>query len=205
MSLAFTVPAPGAGRLAYCTVSALDQRDWGGCVDIMIQPRVTNSVAGSSTTTKSVAAAGVGGTYKFTTQGCLMDSPGCCCISGSVEVVHYPPGIQTLGTVSLEANTSSGCEGKTFARSVNVNLLQVEGSSGFTGTFDAGNDSIPQQAELSVFGNSVLDLTNIDEAPSICSAFGSSDSGGQLVDKAIWVRLAPGACGLFLSSLLVLS
>jgi hypothetical protein len=167
--LTFTVPPAEAGvNGQYCTVSALDQRNWGGCVDMMIQaPGVPPTPAPGPVVLKSME-----GSFELLAADsasaqstCDADSPSCCCLGGSVTVSHTAG--QEMAEADFTVAANDQCTTEIPSGTYPITLRrQSDKVNGVKGDVRVGG----QDFEISVFDNGVLILTNVDDNPSICSA-----------------------------------
>jgi len=110
------IPAiPSGMNGQFCTISALDVRNWGGCVDVEIV------AAGTPTPAPSNALTGInlGGLYTFGSTSCTPDSPACCCVSGTMQVTH------TAGATTATATVWFGVCANSNGTSNNVNTSAV--------------------------------------------------------------------------------
>lgn len=96
-TLGFTLPANATGR---CSVSLLDQRKWGGCVDLMIAPKTTTTLAQvnvnpgqkeEETTTTTMTTTTMRMDKKrvysaLNTSSCIKILDNCCCIHGEFDL-----------------------------------------------------------------------------------------------------------------------
>jgi len=71
----------------FCTISVLDERNWGGCVDVQVLPR-PGSPTMAPVEQNALIGKNVAGDYTFGSAQCEVDSPACCCVSGNMTVVH---------------------------------------------------------------------------------------------------------------------
>jgi len=95
----FQVPGPAnMPNGEFCTLSALDQRDWGGCIDFQITPK-----AGVA---PHVPAANLDGKYTFGADHCVRDSDGCCCLTGELVLTHQAAAQTARGSVTINANAA---------------------------------------------------------------------------------------------------
>lgn len=102
-TMMFTIPENASGL---CTFSVLDQRDWGGCHDMMITkaptpaptpappPTVPGQTPVPTTTTTTTTEApimgsDVAGVYATPVGSCQQSFSTCCCIWGQFNLVHW--------------------------------------------------------------------------------------------------------------------
>jgi len=203
--LSFVVPEPGAGADGnLCTVAALDQRNWGGCVDLDISPSVQApppTVPGapalaptSPPTAGIVVLPSLTGTYALNgNETCDSDSPNCCCLSGSLAVEHQASADEASATFTVLANTE--CTPMLASEKVDMKLTRISDKvKGLKGQVSFGN----QNFEVGVFDEGLLTMANIADAPFVCSAevtmssliAGGGDEGANTATEA---RIATGA------------
>lgn len=100
---------PIGGAPLQCTISLLDQRQWGGCVDVLVQPAAV-ALPPSTPPPPTVSNSGV---YAFLRANAVDSAPpdaswSCCIMDvGKLTVPDYTPGVASF-TASLEAG-ASGC------------------------------------------------------------------------------------------------
>jgi len=92
-SLVFDLPTEALGR---CTVSLVDQRDWGGCVDLMVTTPASPTLPPSPTPppTAFMTLEELVGEYKTspTFDSCHSNFPTCCCIESKLSVFEVANG-----------------------------------------------------------------------------------------------------------------
>jgi len=177
-----TCPLPSLGLAlgdtADCTASLMDQRDWGGCVDL----RVHAAAAPRPPASPPAPFTNQAGTYDLTTGGSIdtsADTFSCCPIVGTLTVPAYPQGTAAV-TVTLSA-AATGC--RTSKEIVNpsytndmtlsqqVSLTLEAGADAYSGQVALGTPA--QTFEVRVEGR-VLELTMVDDdQPILCDAFSS--------------------------------
>jgi len=105
----------------FCTISALDERQWGGCIDVEVV-----SAPNTNPQTNALVGKSLAGTFSFEKSDCIVDSPNCCCASGSVTVKHTAGALSA--TASANISPTSLCVNKTFATTTltqSVSLTQI--------------------------------------------------------------------------------
>ena len=142
-NLAATVPETDPSRT--CTLSVLDQRQWGGCLDIKIgSPPPTPPPTPIVPQTFSPAAAG---TYKI--NSCDAESGGVCCLQGTLGVKDTGQVFGRLSAVTLSAftgGTESAADAaicQAYQASINSNL-KWEGDA--AATFSAPTSVVSTKA-----------------------------------------------------------
>jgi len=176
-----TCPLPlqglAVGETADCTVSALDQRDWGGCVDL----RLVSALAVLPPAPPPPPWLSSAGVYGLTAAGSIDTSSAsftCCAILGTLTVPAYPSGAASV-TATLEATASdcrvsaavdaAGGNDMTLSVQVPLNVEAAAGLSAYSGQVALGTPA--QTFEVRV-ENQVLELTMVDAAePILCDAY----------------------------------
>lgn len=168
------------GETADCTVSVLDQRDWGGCVDV----QMLSAQAVLPPAPPPAPIVPNTGLYKMDANTVIdtsADTFTCCALEAELNVPQYP-----VGAASYTATLSGKADGcRTSKEIVNPDYsndmvieMQVpmnigpSGGGKYTGEVIMGTP--PQTFEFAA-ENGVLAVTMVDDdQPIICDAFSST-------------------------------
>jgi len=156
------IPAiPSGMNGAFCTISGLDVRNWGGCFDVEIVAASTPTPA-----TNALTGLSVGGVYTFGEKQCTPDSPNCCCVSGTLQVQHITGATSATGTAELtQCNTTTNGTLHTIQLIVPVTLTQTSMSlASLKGTVTAGANSLSFLVSAGTGGANTLIMTD-DTSP----------------------------------------
>lgn len=217
----FTVPAPkNMTNGNFCTISAQDQRDWGGCVDVQILPPATPSPtlrptpptrppspAPTPAPTFPLAGLSFSGPFPVARAQCNVDvkfpdNTYCCCLTGRFVATHAT-GANT-GSVALQLDPNPSCLTNSSASSREF--------AGFSGTVELIADPVlpvlrgcveidnvtHQNFDLALL-NGVLTMTSTSNNAYICSvqadellAAAGSSSGGAVAAAVLVPLIAIG-------------
>jgi len=178
--------ALAVGDTADCTVSVLDQRDWGGCVDVQMVSAAA-ILPPSPPPAPLVSNAGV---YKLTTNTVIDNSAAtftCCALEAELNVPEYELGLAASFTATLSGK-ANGCRTQSLPvtsptdndmvieMQVPLNIVTAGGGK-YSGTVLLGTPSQPFEFEVD---NGVLSFTNTagdndpEAQPIICDGFSST-------------------------------
>jgi len=167
------------GATSECTVSLLDQRDWGGCTDLLM-------ASAAATLPPAPPPAPIipnDGSYEITEETMIDTSAAsftCCPLEATLDVPTYVEGAASF-TATLTGK-ADGCRTSSAVTAPNdndmtINLaipFNVQGSK-YSGTLLLGT---PAQSFEFILENKVLSFTNIGaEQPIICDGFSAAAGG----------------------------
>jgi hypothetical protein len=180
--LTFVMPAPVQGQ-QFCTVSMLDQRDWGACFDFQV---LDGSRAPTAAPPPPVQIGGsFSGTFPLNSESCTADSPNCCCQTGSLTIQHSYPSVTANAKITLNAD---GCALIDSGAEASFLLTQITGLTAMRGVVNsrvAGDAA--ENLQVSAYftdGEISVNVINLAETPNYCgadmkmSAKGNGPSGG---------------------------
>ena len=187
MSITCTLPAQNNAAPVDCIIGILDQRDWGGCVDISLAS-AADPLPPSPPPAPFVSSAGP---YYFSTRGLIDTSAGevagvgtfsCCGLSsGSLTVADYTGGtdgatvVATFSSDAQAENCPATVPDKTVAPPANTGTQTLSGSVTLT-TSESGNKltgttTMAGQPFEVIVSSGALSLTNTGgDQPIICDA-----------------------------------
>lgn len=151
----------------FCTISALDVRNWGGCIDVEIVDPTAPTPAPAANALTGVS---LGGSYPFGTSECVMDSPNCCCVNGGINVTHTTgattatasfnfvdcvngTSVATTNTVMLTQTASNLASVKGSVTLSNGKLLSFEATT--TGVLMTDDSAVPMFCGIKTAGNGI--------------------------------------------------
>jgi len=185
-SITCTLPLQG-GPQDECTMSLLDQRDWGGCVDVQVL--AANALAPPAPPPAPIIPNT--GSYPFS-RATMVDSSAatfnCCPLeSGSLEIGQVVVGAPTItgqltNARATSCRTSSDITAPESAthelnEQLTFNLVGTGGNR-YVATTLAGGSWAGQTFEISV-ENGLLDFHNVGgDQPIICDGFSRATAGG---------------------------
>lgn len=111
----------------FCTISALDVRNWGGCIDV----EIVNAAAPTNAPANALAGVSLAGSYSFGNTECVGESPNCCCAIGQLNVTHTTGAASGTGSLlinSCNGTTVSGLTGSVSLTQTALNLGSIKGS-----------------------------------------------------------------------------
>ena len=166
------------GETADCTVSLMDQRDWGGCVDV----RMISAQAALPPAPPPLLWLSNAGTYDLTAAGSIdtsTDTFSCCAILGTLTIPDYSSDAAsvtaTLGATASNCRTSkeivnpSYTNDMTLSTQVTLNVEAGSSINAYSGQVALGTP--PQTFEVRV-SDRVLELTMVDDdQPILCDAY----------------------------------
>jgi len=180
-----TLPDQGLalGATADCTVALLDQRDWGGCVDV----QMASAAAPAPAPAPPAPLVSSKGAYKLTTNTVIDTSAAtftCCALEAELTVPDYPMS-EVSQAASFDATLSgkaTGCRESDTPTDPTTNDMVIDrvmamtqaspGSGKYAGTVLLGTPSQPFEF---VVESGVLSFTNMgDQQPIICDGFSST-------------------------------
>lgn len=195
-----------------CTISALDVRNWGGCIDVMVSPAPTTPTP-AGTVVNGMAGKSVAGIYQFGETQCIHDSPGCCCVTGSLNLSHVTGSGNATGQVWLTScnhTNYTGTDNISMAYPVTLTQAALTLSS-MKGTLSTATNTLTFQVAAGAGGvGNTLTMTDDSTTPYYCgldsklfaSAFTPSGpsvlgqgTGGQGTAAIVLAVLAVLACG----------
>jgi hypothetical protein len=168
VTLTMTVPAPEDGdKGELCTVSMLEQQDWGSCFDLRI---LASDSSEPTEAPRSIEGKTLAGTYTIDSSNCVADSPNCCCGTGSITIDHTE-GSRAAGgsmTMTYPCGRIDGVTSRSFS------LSNPDKTDTLVGTASGGKaegQTAFEDLEVSVIygssGNSVT-VTSKSADPQIC-------------------------------------
>jgi len=174
----FNIPT-NASALS-CTASALDQRNWGGCVDFEVSALATSPTSAPAPTAAGQTALSMIDLSGYVkewdmTQQCRGDSTDCCCLKGGAGVTHEKGSTEGKFKAIVrcfypqlplpDKYTDSTKDLLEKSMTIEADLMQESTTiAGLKGTVQIAN----QMFEISVF-DKFLSLANVDDSPQICS------------------------------------
>lgn len=111
----------------FCTISALDVRNWGGCIDVeIVAPGAPTPAPANALTGVSLA-----GKYSFGDAQCVYDSPQCCCVHGQFNVSHVTGASSATGSLMLSCTNGTNVSSTNTVALTQVapNLASLKGST----------------------------------------------------------------------------
>lgn len=161
-----TVPSGSAGR--NCTMSVMDQRDWGGCYDLFI---MQNPVVIPQTTSpnENIFGASIQGTYRLETDGqAIGNAPAgetCCELD---PVTTFTVVATSNNQMKIMAEVGASCNGQSFVYVNDVFLTKDLLGPVWRATLVMGVTGQEQEYEISV-SDGLLQITQLDpSAPQFC-------------------------------------
>lgn len=195
-----------------CTISALDRRDWGGCIDVMVLPAPTTPTP-AGTVVNGMAGKSVAGIYQFGDEQCIRDSPGCCCVTGTLNLSHVTGSGNATGEAWFKTcnhTNYTGIDNMTIGFPVTLTQAAPTLSS-MKGSLSTGLNTLTFQVAAGTGGvGNTLTMTDDSTTPYYCgldsklfaSAFTPSGpsvlgqgTGGQGTAAIVLAVLAVLACG----------
>jgi len=194
--MSFTMPTTINGATItdkqYCVVSILDQRKWGTCVDLQFNANGATAPPSTNPTVNNNVVSDLTGTYAHASTGATCDKSQdgalCCCLSGSLDVVHNRQAntASVTGNVALATDPSNGCQMPQnftiMSATISSSLTPRSGSAGvLIGTTTVIIDPMSVTASA---GSVTLGNTS-PNAPRVCSTtFTTSSSAGSYFSSA---------------------
>lgn len=171
VQLKFTMPPAEAGDKGdLCTVSMLDQRNWGACSDFKILPAGAPTVAPVVADLKNTDFST---TFLLNEDTCTKDSPDCACMMGKVKVSHVKGEKNAnadidLKDVSHKNNEITGIERIFSLEQENIYAYQMEGR---VNVRKAEDGDPTENFEITVYYDEegmTVSGTNTADAPMYC-------------------------------------
>eukprot|EP00040_Diaphanoeca_grandis_P038553 m.256740 g.256740 ORF g.256740 m.256740 type:complete len:577 (+) comp34661_c0_seq1:148-1878(+) len=171
-SLVFDLPTEAIGM---CTISIVDQRDWGGCVDLMVtEPTApTPPPVPTPPPTPFLLMEELVGRYRTSPQydSCLSNFPTCCCVEAKVDVYKNSAGVRTSINYNINSNytynMSKLCTIQNASRDASIFVKQGQQGQFFT-TTQVGEDAQPMMFDMR---RNVISITNqAEETPLYCDS-----------------------------------
>lgn len=126
----------------FCTISVLDKRNWGGCVDV----EIVNAGAPTPAPANALAGVSLTGSYSFGTTQCVTSSPGCCCLVGAVNVTHATGAATATGSLVL-TSCVNGSVVTNMTTSTTITLDQTASNlASLRGSVAVGSNTLTFQA-----------------------------------------------------------
>ena len=184
-SVTCTLPLQNVAASTECTMSLLDQRDWGGCVDVNVLP-ADASVPPAPPPAPLVPNAG---SYQFSRARMVDTSAAtfnCCPLeSGYIEVPPTAPGAPSFQGTVVNARASS-CRTSSLETAPETATHDINEPVTFTLAGGSGNRYVSttllggawagQPFEISI-ENGLLDFQNVGaDQPILCDGFSSLDA-----------------------------
>lgn len=168
VQLTFTMPPAAAGADGdMCTISMLDQRDWGACVDFKVL-----AAAGPPAPTEepvTIDDKDFATTFKIDTAACSTEVSGCICPDGTLRVSHVKGASSATGFLSLNKNGAmTGVEDNRFLLEQVPNVATIKGR---VDTRDGGDGDPLEFFDISVYWNKKglsVSGANTGDVPKYC-------------------------------------
>lgn len=192
------------GETKDCTVSLLDQRDWGGCVDIQL----ASAAAILPPAPPPAPIIPSNGVYKITKETSTDTSAStftCCPLEADLTIPQYVQGAGSF-SATLEGK-ADGCRTSSLETAPNDNNMVIAAGTTITMTSSGTGGKyegtllmgLPSQPFEFVVENGVMSFTNVGaDQPIICDGFSSlpgATVGGQVDADPALGQTAGGADG----------
>jgi len=158
----------------YCTVSMLDQRNWGTCVDFQFNAAAVTPQPPPANLNTVVPQTG---TYGHSSTGAVcdksQDGAKCCCLSGTIQLTHSVESNTGAfsGTFQLAEDLSIGCDAANLTMTTTVTNIGLIPKPGAAAVLQTGSNiqiSIDPM-EVSATGGIVSLVNRSPNPPRVCS------------------------------------